>query len=151
MLVYMAVPVLIMVGLCIFFYMAGRYIRIGKKRQQIKEPLAAKEPDRVPMLEEENRSLKEALEIKNRELEECNKAAQQKLEPEEAIKLKVRITQLEDELAAKSSAAQPIPLSYEAAPKEPEKKKKSASKKPKEKTQHKKPAKKIKLKPRKKK
>ena len=165
MLIYMAIPVLIIIGLCLFSYMAGRYVRVGKKREEVKAPemIAApespKEPDRAPILEEEIRNLKEALEIKNKELEERNKAAElimrenqelldrirqentdkinkQTEEAEETIRLKARLSQLEKELAANNVAAQPVLLSYEDAPKEPEEK--ASRKKPKKKVKRKK-------------
>ena len=160
----MAIPVLIMVGLCIFFYMAGRYVRIGKKQEKvkapeiIKEPESPREPDRVPILEEAVRNLKEALEIKNKELEERNKAAEsfmqenQKLlaqtrqenigkvdelreEAEETIKLKASLSQPEKESAANNIAALPVSSSYEDVLKEP--KEKMKRKKPKEKVKRK--------------
>jgi hypothetical protein len=67
MLIYMAVPVSIMIGLCIFSYMAGRYVSTGKKQK-------LKEPDKAPMLEKENRILRESLESKSKELEKKNEA-----------------------------------------------------------------------------
>jgi len=165
----MAIPVLIMAGLCIFFYMAGRYVRIGKRQEEvkapeiIKEPESPKEPDRVPILEEEIRNLKEALEIKNKELEERNKAAEsimqenQKLlaqarqekiyktdeqaeEIEDTIKLNASLPQLEKEPAADNVVVLPVSSSYEDVLKEPEKK-----------VEGQKPEKKMKRKPRRKK
>ena len=137
MLIYMAIPVLIMGGLCVLFYMIGRYVRIGKEQGEVKaleivkEPLSPQEPDKILILEEENKSLKETLAIKNKELGERDKAAEsmtqenqkllaqirqesidmmdeQREEVEETIKLKERISQLEGELAAKDAAVQPI-------------------------------------------
>jgi len=178
MLIYMAIPVLIIVGLCIFFYMAGRYVRIGKKQEEvkapeiIKEPESPKEPDRVPILEEEIRNLKEALEIKNKEPEERNKAVEsimqenqallaqtrqenvdkideQKEEVEDTIKLEASLSQIEKEPAANNIAALPVSPSYEDVLKEPEEK--VEHKKPEEKVEHKKPEEKSRRKPRRKK
>jgi len=178
MLIYMAVPVLIMVGLCIFFYMAGRYVRIGKKQEEvkapeiIKEPKPPKEPDRVPILEEEIRNLKEALEIKDKELEERNKAAElimqenQKLlaqtrqesidkideqmkEVGDTIKFEAGLSQLEKESAANDIAVLPFSSSYEDALKESGEK--IEDKKPEEKKGHRKPEKKVRHKPHRKK
>ena len=67
MLNYIAVPILIIIGLCISSYILGRYVRIEKKQK-------LKEPDRVPVLEKENKNLKESLEIKSKELEKKNEA-----------------------------------------------------------------------------
>ncbi|MBI5124552.1 MAG: hypothetical protein HZA72_03955 [Candidatus Omnitrophica bacterium] len=134
MLIYMAIPVLIMVGLCIFSYMAGRYVRIGKKQKEIKvpeiikEPEPPKEPDKVPILEEEIRNLKEALEIKNKELEERNTAP-------ESIVLEASLSQPEKEPAVDNIAVLSTSSLYEDMLKEP--KERSERKKSKEKVERK--------------
>lgn len=140
-LIYMAIPILITIGLCIFSYMTGRYIRIGKKQEEvkapeiIKEPEPPKEPDRVPILEEEIRKLKEALEIKNKELEERTKAAELIMEENQKLLAQARqeesLSQLEKEPAADNIAALPVSSSDEDVPKEPAEKMKR--KKPEEK------------------
>ena len=166
---YLAIPILITIGMCIFSYMAGRYVRIEKKQEEvktskiIKEPEPPKEPDRVPILEKEIRNLKEALEIKNKELEERNSAAEsimqenqkllaqarqentdkideQKEEVEDTIKLRASPSQPEKEPAANNIAVLPISSLYE-----------DVVRKPKEKVKHKKPEKKVRHKPRRKK
>ncbi|MDD5173484.1 MAG: hypothetical protein PHV48_01485 [Candidatus Omnitrophica bacterium] len=177
MLIYMAIPILIMVGLCVFFYMAGRYVHIGKKWAEIsaskinKTQELPKEPGRVPILEEEIRNLKKALEIKDKELEERNKAAEsimrenQKLlaearrenmdktagrkeEAEDAVKPEIGMPQLENTPPVNDIAASPVSLSDEDSLKESGEK--AEEKKPEKKIKRKKPKNKIKRKPSKK-
>jgi len=119
--------------------MAGRYVSVGKKQKK------GKEPDRVPILEEENKKLKEALEIKNKELEEKNKAPEpvvqetsnpsvdpyqdrtdkideQKEEGEKTIDPSLRVLQPKDESATDNAKAQAVSSIYESVLKGPEEK-----------------------------
>lgn len=126
---YMIIPVLVTMGLCIFFYLLGIYTFKLKSRATYSKPAenTALE-DEKKKLEEENARIKEELRAKEEALEAHNKtietvlneqkelfakereanakkADSQREEVINIIRLKKRISQLEAELAKKNSAS----------------------------------------------
>jgi len=131
MFIYLAIPILVIMGLCLFSFEAGR--RLGKT----KNPVIIKEPVKAPdhLLKEENERLAKLIEDKDRELAEqarliettlnenrkllsksrkefMHKADDQRAEILNAIIFKHRISQLESELKKNNIEIPPLPVSY---------------------------------------